>query len=187
MIYAALLRGINVGGKNKIDMKLLKETFVRIGMKSVVTYINSGNVIFADMQHTQAEIATRLEKAISEDFRLEIKVFVRSINDFDHIMKILPKSWKNDKDMKCDVLFLWDEVDGETLLRELEIKPNIDTVIYGPGAVLWAVDKCNVTKSGLLKLVGTSLYKNVTVRNVNTTRKLYEIMKELQVTSMTEG
>ena len=81
--------------------------------------------------------------------------------------------------MKCDVLFLWDEVDGETLLRELEIKPNIDTVIYAPGAVLWAVDKCNATKSGLLKFVGTSPYKKTTVRNVNTTRKIYAIMKEL--------
>lgn len=182
MIYVALLRGVNVGGKNKIDMKLLKETFVRIGMRSVVTYINSGNVIFADMSHSKVEITTLLEKAISEDFQLKIKVLVRSINDFDHMMKILPNTWKNDKDMKCDVLFLWDEIDGETLLRELEIKPNIDTVIYAPGAVLWAVDKCNVTKSGLLKLVGTSLYKKMTVRNVNTTRKLYEIMKELHLT-----
>ena len=58
MIYVALLRGINVGGKNKIDMKLLKETFVRIGMESVITYINSGNVIFTDMKHTRSEITT---------------------------------------------------------------------------------------------------------------------------------
>lgn len=181
MIYVALLRGINVGGKNKIDMKLLKETFMRIGMRSVVTYINSGNVIFADMQHTKVEITTLIEKAIFQDFQLEIKVLVRSINDFDHMMKILPKSWKNDKDMKCDVLFLWDEIDGEARIRELEIKPNIDTVIYAPGVILWAVDKCNVTKSGLLKLAGTSLYKNMTARNVNTTRKVYEIMKELDL------
>ena len=179
MIYVALLRGINVGGKNKINMKLLKETFIRIGMRSVVTYINSGNVIFADMQHNKAEITTLLEKAICEDFQLEIKVLVRSINDFDQVIKVIPESWKNDKDMKCDVLFLWDEIDGETLQRELEIKPDIDKVIYAPGAILWAVDKRNVTKSGLLKLAGTSLYKKMTGRNVNTTRKLYEIMKEL--------
>ncbi len=46
MIYVALLRGINVGGKNKIDMKLLKQTFERVGMNDVVTYINTGNIIF---------------------------------------------------------------------------------------------------------------------------------------------
>lgn len=48
MVYVALLRGINVGGKNKIEMKQLKETFLRIGLESVVTYINSGNVVFVD-------------------------------------------------------------------------------------------------------------------------------------------
>lgn len=48
MVYAALLRGINVGGNNKIAMKDLKQTFLRSGMESVVTYINSGNVMFTD-------------------------------------------------------------------------------------------------------------------------------------------
>ncbi|KAA2291787.1 DUF1697 domain-containing protein, partial [Clostridioides difficile] len=50
MIYVALLRGINVGGNNKINMKQLKETFEQAGMLDVVTYINSGNIIFADHQ-----------------------------------------------------------------------------------------------------------------------------------------
>lgn len=68
MIYVALLRGINVGGKNKIDMKLLKETFILAGMESVITYINSGNVIFTDMKHTKSEIAEFLEEAIFKDF-----------------------------------------------------------------------------------------------------------------------
>lgn len=181
MVYVALLRGVNVGGKNKIDMKLLKETFIKTGMKAVVTYINSGNVIFIDMIHTKAEMAVLLEKVIFEEFQLDIKVIIRSMDDFDHMMKILPGTWKNDECMKCDVLFLFEEMDSETLLAELEIKPGIDTVMYAPGAVLWAVEKRNVTKSGLLKLVGTCLYKNMTVRNVNTARKIYEIMKSHSV------
>ena len=94
-------------------------------------------------------------------------------------MKILPESWKNDKIMRSDVLFLWEEIDRETLLAELKIKPQIDTVMYVSGVILWAVDKGNITKSGLQKLVANSLYKNMTVRNVNTTRKIYEIMKGL--------
>jgi uncharacterized protein (DUF1697 family) len=179
MIYVALLRGINVGGKNKIDMKLLKETFVRVGMESVRTYINSGNVIFTDMKHTKSEITAFLQEAIFKDFQLKIKVLVRSINDFENMMKVIPESWKNDKSMRSDVLFLWEEIDRETLLAELKIKPQVDTVMYVSGAILWAVNKGNITKSGLQKLVATSLYKNMTVRNVNTTRKIYEIMKEL--------
>jgi uncharacterized protein (DUF1697 family) len=180
MIYVALLRGINVGGNNKVDMKLLKETFIQIGMDSVITYINSGNVVFIDRKHTKAEIASLLEQAILRDFNLAIKVLIRSIDDFEPMMEILPQSWKNDNDMKCDVLFLWEEVDKETLLAELEIKPNIDSVKYSPGAILWSVDKRNVAKSGLMKIVGTALYKKMTVRNVNTTRKIYEIMQEVR-------
>ncbi|MDU7147396.1 MAG: DUF1697 domain-containing protein [Clostridium sp.] len=180
MVYVALLRGINVGGKNKIDMKLLKETFVRTGMQSVTTYINSGNVIFTDMKHTKTEITDLLEAAIFRDFQLNIKVLIRSLNDFEHIMKVLPEAWKNDKDMRSDVLFLWEEFDRETVINELNIKPEVDTVMYVPGAILWTLDKVNITKSGLNKFIGTDVYKKMTVRNVNTTRKIYEIMKGLE-------
>jgi len=51
--------------------------------------------------------------------------------------------------------------------------------MYASGAILWTVDKGNITKIGLHKLVETALYKNMTVRNVNTTRNIYEIMKGL--------
>lgn len=180
MVYVALLRGINVGGKNKIDMKLLKETFVRTGMQSVTTYINSGNVIFTDMKHTKTEITDLLEAAIFRGFQLNIKFLIRSLNDFEHIMKVLPEAWKNDKDMRSDVLFLWEEFDRETVINELNIKPEVDTVMYVLGAILWTLDKVNITKSGLNKFIGTDVYKKMTARNVNTTRKIYEIMKGLE-------
>ncbi|MBS6504139.1 MAG: DUF1697 domain-containing protein [Clostridium sp.] len=180
MVYVALLRGINVGGKNKIDMKLLKETFVRTGMESVTTYINSGNVIFTDMKHTKTEITNLLEEAIFRYFQLNIKVLIRSLNDFEHMIKVLPESWRNDKNMRSDVLFLWEEFDRKTVINELKIKPEVDTVMYVPGAILWTLDKVNITKSGLNKFIGTDVYKKMTARNFNTTRKIYEIMKGLE-------
>lgn len=178
MVYVALLRGINVGGKNKIDMKLLKKAFEEAGMESVTTYINSGNVVFNDTAHTRQELAALLEKAIYDEFQLNIKVLIRDIKDFERMMAILPESWRNDEAMKCDVLFLEEEFDRESLIAELAIKPSIDTVLYSPGAILWSVAKKDVTRSGLLKIVGTPLYKAMTVRNVNTARKLYEIMRK---------
>jgi uncharacterized protein (DUF1697 family) len=186
MVYVALLRGINVGGNNKVDMKLLKETFLQIGMESVITYINSGNVVFIDRKHAKAEISSLLEQAILQDFNLNIKVLILSIDDFEPMMKILPPAWKNDAEMKCDVLFLWEEAAKETIYSQLEIKSNIDTVMYSPGVILWSVDKSNVTRSGLLKIVGTALYKKMTVRNVNTTRKIYEIMESVRDTDLNE-
>jgi uncharacterized protein (DUF1697 family) len=181
MIYVALLRGINVGGNNKIDMKHLKETFMRVGMTSVCTYINSGNVIFENSKHNKDELADILEKAILEDFKLDIKVLMRNYNDIEDLIKAMPNTWKNDATMKCDVLFLWDEMGTEECLNDIEIKPGIDTVIAVTGAIIWKVDKVNVTKSGLMKLAGKSIYKKMTVRNVNSARKIYEIMKTINV------
>ncbi|WP_010676622.1 DUF1697 domain-containing protein [Bacillus timonensis] len=177
MIYIALLRGINVGGKNKIDMKLLKQMFEQVGMNDVVTYINTGNIIFTSNGQSKTELSRILEEAIHNEFELQIKVVVRSIDDVRGIIDAIPESWKNDNNMKSDVMFLWDEMDDESVLEQLVIKPNIDTVKYVPGAILWSVDKKNVTKSGMSKIIGTKLYKQVTVRNVNTARKIYELMQ----------
>jgi uncharacterized protein (DUF1697 family) len=141
MVYVALLRGINVGGKNKIDMKLLKKTFERVGMSSVVTYINSGNIIFTVNGQSKTTISHILEEAIHTDFELQIKVLVHSFDDFKKVIHSLPESWKNDQQMRSDVLFLWDEIDDESVLSKLVIKPEIDTVKYVPGAILWSVEK----------------------------------------------
>ncbi|MEC2076250.1 DUF1697 domain-containing protein [Metabacillus fastidiosus] len=177
MVYIALLRGINVGGKNKIDMKLLKQTFEKVGMNDVVTYINTGNIIFSYKDISKTELSRILEEAIHNDFKLQIKVIVRSIDDIRGIINAIPATWKNDKDMTSDVMFLWDEIDDESVLENLVIKPNIDSVTYVPGAILWSIDKKNITKSGRTKLIGSKIYKQVTIRNVNTARKIYELMQ----------
>jgi uncharacterized protein (DUF1697 family) len=177
MIYAALLRGINVGGNNKIDMKLLKDTFLRVGMEGVKTYINSGNVIFIDNKHPKLELPGIIELAILEDFKLDIKVLVRSVVEFEDMMSMLPESWGNNEIMKSDVLFLSEDFDRESVLGEIILKPEIDTALYAPGAILWSVSRSDVTKSGMQKLIGTKIYKAITIRNVNTARKIFEIMK----------
>lgn len=177
MVYAALHRGINVGGNNQIEMKRLKDTFLRAGMENVTTYINSGNIIFIDRSHWQTEIAGLLEKAILEDFGLSIRVLIRSLAEFDEMMKVLPKDWTNDDQMKSDVLFLWVEVDPETAADQLNPRA-VDRILNAPGAILWSVDRGDVTKTGLVKIIGTPLYRQITVRNVNSARKIHEIMGE---------
>jgi len=177
MVYTALLRGINVGGNNKVDMKILKKSFEQAGMKNVVTYINSGNIIFTTDDHTKIELTNMLEEAILDTFGLHIKVLVLSLEDMKNVMSALPETWTNDDKMKSDVLFLWEDINNESILDELTFKPEIETVNYAPGAILWAIDKINVTKSSMTKLIGTKLYKQMTVRNVNTTRKIFELMQ----------
>lgn len=79
--------------------------------------------------------------------------------------------------MKRDVLFLSEEFDRESVLEEILVKPEIDTALYVPGAILWSVKRADVSKSGMQKLIGTKIYKAMTVRNVNTTRNIFEFMK----------
>ena len=178
MIYVALLRGINVGGKNKVDMKQLKAVFEDAGMRSVTTYINSGNVVFSSRMRNHANIAARLEEAIEAHFGLAIRVLVRDLEQVRAIVDTIDPAWVDDKMMKCDVMFLWDEVDSRDVLDELPTKPELEEVRYVAGALVWKVDRDAITRSGMLKMVGTPLYKQMTVRNCNTARKLLTLMED---------
>jgi uncharacterized protein (DUF1697 family) len=178
MTYLALLRGINVGGKNKVEMKKLKATFEEAGMASVKTYINSGNVIFSSPIRDRARLVTALERSIERRFGFKIDLLLRDIRSLRAVVKALPADWANDKTMKCDVMFLWDDVARPSVLKKIQIKPELEDVRYASGAILWRVDQENVTRSGMMKLVGTPLYKRMTIRNCNTTRKLLELMEE---------
>ncbi|MDX2776440.1 DUF1697 domain-containing protein [Streptomyces caniscabiei] len=176
MQYLALLRGINVGGNNKVDMKQLKAVFEQTGMTAVSTYINSGNVIFQSDTKNETELAAVLEKAIEQAFGFHVKVLIRSYATMQTIAAELPAEWVNDATMKTDVMFLWEGYDTPEVVKRVTIKPEMDRVKYVPGALLWSVDRPNVTRSGLLKIIGTDLYRHMTVRNCNTFRKLITLM-----------
>lgn len=92
-------------------------------------------------------------------------------------MNVLPEDWVNDKTMKSDILFLWDEIDDETILDQFIIKPEVDTALYIPGAILWSVSRENSSRSGLNRLVSKKIYKQITIRNINTIRKIDNIIK----------
>lgn len=178
MIYVALLRGINVGGNNKVEMKKLKTTFELLGFTNVVTYINSGNIIFEDILKGQDVIVNEIEKAIKKDFLLDIKVLVRNFKNIEIICKKLPATWVKNEMMRTDIMFLWKEFDSPKIMEQLKTNP-VDNVRYVSGAVLWNIEDKNYSKSAILKLMGTKIYKNMTVRNVNTVRKLHQMMANI--------
>lgn len=176
MKYVALLRGINVGGNRRVEMKRLKVAFERVGMENVTTYINSGNVVFDNSVQSVAGTTKILETAIEEEFGFFVKVLVRDKSNIDTIAKALPSSWVNDDTMKCDAMFLWEKIATREVMNQLTIKPEIDDVKYVESTILWRVDRQDVTRSGMMKLVGTDLYAHMTIRNCNTLRKLAALM-----------
>lgn len=177
MKYVALLRGINVGGKNKIDMKQLVVAMSEAGFDEVSTYINSGNIFFR-ADDPEIKLTKKLEQLIHNKFGLDIKVLLRNKENIEEVVRSMPTNWVNDNNMKCDVMFLWDKYNNESVLAQLRVKPGIDEVKYVHGALLWKVDRENVTKSGMMKIVGTELYRNMTIRNCNTVRKIKERLND---------
>lgn len=178
MIYVALLRGINVGGKKKVDMAKLQRVFTNAGAKDVSTYISSGNVVFTDDRKPD-ELSQILEEAIEEEFGFHVKVLLRDVDSVRSVVTAIPDDAVNDSSERTDVWFLWEDHDHPDVVEQLTIKPDIDEVFYVDGAIVWRADGAQITRSGRTKVVGTKLYKSLTARNVNTVRKIHQMMEEL--------
>lgn len=112
----ALLRGINVGGKRKLLMVELKALFESLTFQNIITYIQSGNVIFETAYSTSdIEIADSIEKAIAETFGYDVPVIVRSAQELKHCVAQNPFLQKENTDI--NELFL-------TFLNEVPNKEN---------------------------------------------------------------
>ena len=178
-VFVALLRGVNVGGKNMISMSSLKESFEEMGFSGVVTYINSGNIMFKSGEADARKLERKIEQMLSRDYELDLKVVVRSLSEMEKLVQSIPRDWKAESDWRYNVIFLGHSIDSEELLAEIEFKKDIEQVVYRPGALLWSVLVSGVTRTNWVKLPSRKIYKDMTVRNLNTTRKLYELMKKL--------
>lgn len=180
--YVVFLRGINVGGNKKVDMKKLKIVFENLDYKNVSTFINSGNIIFetkkVNGKMEEKKLAEKLEKVLEKEFGFEIKVLVRDGEDLQKLCKFIPRNWSNDTEQRTDVLFLWDEFDKKESLKLIKINGEVDNLGYFSGSIIWNFKRINYAKSGMHKFIGTVVYKNMTARNINTVRKLGELLKK---------
>ena len=175
MTYVAFLRGVNVGGKGSVSMATIKEALLGIGLSDIRTYINSGNVIFSTRASDTARLTARIEKALEQQSGMAIKVLVMDHKALKKLVAAIPRGWVDDKTMRTYVLLLWKELDSCEILDRLPSQSGIDELRYTPGAVVWRVDRKNVTKSRMNRLVGTPMYKKITIRSANTMRKLNEL------------
>lgn len=176
--YVGLLRGVNVGGKQKVPMQRLRDICVDLGCTDVATLLNSGNVVFTRRRSAVRRLAASLEAAILQELGVECRVLVKTATDVAAIADAIPDDWSNGDGMKADVVYLFDDIDPREAIDELQPRDGIDHVVVAPGAVLWMVHRENATRNGLLKLVGTPLYRATTVRNVNTARALAKLATE---------
>jgi uncharacterized protein (DUF1697 family) len=175
VIYVAFLRGVNVGGKGIVSMAAIKEALVALGLSDVRTYINSGNVIFSTRVADSQKLTARIEETFEQHTGMAIKVLVMDHKTLKKIVDAIPRTWVDDKTMRTYVLLLWKELDDLGILDRLPAKTGVDELKYTPGAVIWRVDRENVGKSHMNRIVGTPLYKKISMRSANTMRKLNEL------------
>lgn len=158
--YVALLRGINVGGNHSVPKLVLRETFEKAGFQNVITYINSGNVVFeSDIKPEANEIQVLLEK----QFGFTIPTLVVSGKKIQRIAAAIPKDWTNDSPkpdksgQKSDVLYLFEDINTPDILEKIGYDSKLETMLYIDGAVLANITRLNQSRSSLLKVVGSSL------------------------------
>lgn len=174
MLYVAFLRGININGKNKISMSILKTEFEEAGFSQVTTYLNSGNIIFKsdkDKDKTKAVI----EKMIVDKFGMEIPVYIIEKEDLEDIMLHSPKWWNLESKEKYDNLIFILSSDTPKEICELLGKPSeeLEKAQIYKNVIFWSFDrkayqKCNWWK----KTAGAGIADKLTIRTANTVKKL---------------
>ena len=177
--FVALLRGVNVGGNNMVSMASLKTSFEKLGFDDVATYINSGNVLFKAREADARKLERRIEAMLSKQHQLGCKVVVRSLPEMAKLVKSLPPTWNGDSRWRYNVIFLHHTIDSENLLKDLGPKSEIEEVVYRPGTLLWSAQVSAITRTTMLKLSARKTFQYMTVRNLNTTKKLYELLKKM--------
>ena len=176
MKYIALLRGINVGGNNKISMRELKTCFENAGLQNVITYINSGNILFDCDELDTLAIAMKCEKAIEQQFKLAIRLALIDAYTLKDAMEHTPVWWGSDQSSNHNVLFVIAPATVDEVLSDIgEIRPEYEKISYHSSLIFWSVQIQGISRARWSKIVGTNAYKNVTVRNANTAIRLLEL------------
>jgi uncharacterized protein (DUF1697 family) len=175
--YVALLRGINVGGKNQVRMADLRACFEGLGFRNVTTYIASGNVIFESGERSSTKLTQRIEKALTKTFGYPAVVVVRSQAQMRSIVDKAPKGYGSQPSLyRSDVLFLKPPKSATAALKIVPTKEGVDEVHAGPGVLYFSRLDSRASSSRLSRLVSMPIYKSITARTWGTTVKLRDLI-----------
>jgi uncharacterized protein (DUF1697 family) len=182
--YVALLRGINVGGKNLIKMAELKACFEEHGFQGVATYIQSGNVVFASSARGRATLARKVEDMLAARFRYPASVVLRTLAQMQDIVERAPEGFGAQPAMyRYDVIFLKEPLTAPSAMKSVLVKEGVDQAHAGTGVLYFSRLISRASQSQLSRLVSLPMYQSMTIRNWNTTTKLLRMMAEARARS----
>ncbi|MCY3616828.1 MAG: DUF1697 domain-containing protein [Acidimicrobiaceae bacterium] len=176
--YVALLRGINVGGKNIVRMADLRAAFEDAGYAAVSTYIQSGNVLF-DSDEPRASLEHRIEAMLESTFGLSLVVVVRSHRQLRNVVGRAPDSFGAAPDTyHSDVIFLKTPLSSSQALEAVDLREGVDQAWPGAGVLYFSRLSARLSQSRLSRITSTPQYQSMTIRNWNTTTKLLTLLDE---------
>ena len=176
--YALLVRGINVGGKNKVVMAQLRQELAELGLENVETYINSGNIFF-DSSKARTKLVESLQGFFEEYYPFIKSFSLLSQKDYEEELRNLPDWWFQEIARK-DVLFYTEGLDRESVEEKLRVLQLRDEVLhFGKVAVFWGkLSEETYAKTAYHKqLLKLPFYRKITIRNANTFDKIGQFFK----------
>jgi len=179
--FIALLRGINVGGKNIIKMEMLKQVFDDMGFSDVKTYIQSGNVIFRTSESDKLKLADKIENQLQNIFSAEIKTLVLTADDLMEIVENAPEYFGTEPEkFRYDVWFLLPPTTVSEVVSNLHLREGVDFLQAEKNVIYTSRLTSQMGKSYFSKIVQMQFYKNLTIRNWNTTTTLLELTNKIK-------
>ncbi|WP_104802783.1 DUF1697 domain-containing protein [Blautia marasmi] len=173
--YIALLRGINISGKNKIAMSELKKCFAELGFAEIVTYLNSGNVIFSNAIEDKDVLSNKVQLMIKDRFHLEIPVFIILQEELAELLKNAPDWWGDDnREIYDNLIFLLPPLSYEEFYDEIGVpKAEYESVYHYKNVVFWSFSRKDYQKTNWWsKTAGSGVSGRITIRTANTVRKI---------------
>ena len=173
----ALLRGINVGGRNVIRMAELRKCFEAEGFRDVVTYIQSGNVIFRSPSSALSSLKVRIEEMLAAAFDYKAKVTLRSLAQMQAVVEEAPAGFGGRPDVyRYDVLFLMPPLTATAAMEHVRTRPGVDEAWTGEGVLYFSRLIEKASRSHLSRLASMPVYQSMTIRNWKTTTRLLQLM-----------
>ena len=176
--YALLVRGINVGGKNKVVMAELRQELTDLGLGKVESYINSGNIFFT-LTVPKARLVEKLETFFESYYPLIQSFSLLSLEDFEEELDNLPEWWTKDLARK-DVLFYTEGLDVEQVIEKVDsLKLEDEVLHFGKLGIFWGkFSEESYSKTAYHKhLLKMPFYRNITIRNAKTFDKIGQMLK----------
>lgn len=176
--YVALLRGINVGGKNIVPMAGLRAAFEDDGYEDVRTYIQSGNVLFRS-ERPRGSLEGQIEAMLERQLGVPIRTVLRSQTQLRNVVNRAPEGFGAKPDTyHSDAVFLKNPLTSKQAMRVVELREGVDEVWPGTGVIYFQRLSERRTQSKLSKVASTPQYQQMTIRSWRTTTKLLELLEE---------